>query len=315
MHPFNKIERYVLDNIKNTDNKLRCKVRICKDRGKLTISAESYAESTNGGLHKLNNLWISGSEVKSYLDEIISDIKSDLNASVLLQIAPRVSIITKWNAWQTEIQFLNTNLTSIFGLFTDPDALNHLLSARYPGISMIVLIRHDESDELDKLDKSDESDMNTDNKISDIKESTPVHTDTVVINKPVSSEENKTSDDTIKDMLVRSLQYAQTQTANLKEDTANQLTPTLKDVSSAAVDIKKIVDERNNERSPYRPEDNELQKLISRNKVPDSLNMPEILEVSEDTDQLNVNGPAQVEGTEDATEENLNELFSDSSED
>ena len=130
-----------------------------------------------------------------------------------------------------------------------------------------------------------------------------------------SSEENKTSDDTIKDMLVRSLQYAQAQTANLKEDTANQLTPTLKDVSSAAVDIKKIVDERNNERSPYRPEDNELQKLISRNKVPDSLNMPEILEVSEDTDQLNVNGPAQVEGTEDATEENLNELFSDSSED
>lgn len=313
MHPFNKIERYVLDNIKNIDNKLRCKVRICEDRGKLTISAESYAESTNGDLRKLNNLWISGSEVKSYLDEIISDIKSDLNASVLLQIAPRVSIITKWNVWQTEIQFLNTNLTSIFGLFTDPDALNHLLSARYPGISMIVLIRHDESDELNESDRS--SDMNTDNKISDIKESTPVHTDTVVINKPVSSEENKTSDDTIKDMLVRSLQYAQVQTANLKEDTANQLTPTLKDVSSAAVDIKKIVDERNNERSPYRPEDNELQKLISRNKVPDSLNMPEILEVSEDTDQLNVNGPAQVEGTEDATEENLNELFSDSSED
>ena len=309
MHPFNKIERYVLDNIKNTDNKLRCKVRICEDRGKLTISAEAYAESTKGDLHKLNNLWISGSEVKSYLDEIISDIKSDLNASVLLQIAPRVSIITKWNIWQMEIQFLNTNLTSIFGLFTDPDALNHLLSARYPGISMIVLIRHDESNE------PDESDMNIDNKISDIKESTPVHTDTVVINKPASSEENKTSDDTIKDMLVRSLQYAQAQTANLKEDTANQLTPTLKDVSSAAVDIKKIVDERNNERSPYRPEDNELQKLISRNKVPDSLNMPEILEVSEDTDQLTVNGPAQVEGTEDATEENLNELFSDSSED
>lgn len=313
MHPFNKIERYVLDNIKSTDNKLRCKVRICEDRGKLTISAESYAESTNDDLRKLNNLWISGSEVKSYLDEIISDIKSDLNASVLLQIAPRVSIITKWNVWQTEIQFLNTNLTSIFGLFTDPDALNHLLSARYPGISMIVLIRHDESDELNESDRS--SDMNTDNKISDIKESTPVHTDTVVINKPVSSEENKTSDDTIKDMLARSLQYAQAQTANLKEDTANQLTPTLKDVSSAAVDIKKIVDERNKERSPYRPEDNELQKLISRNKVPDSLNMPEILEVSEDTDQLNVNGPAQVEGTEDATEENLNELFSDSSED
>lgn len=306
------LREYLSVGVMSTENfsKLRVHMRYAKAAPDATAKMESlvmsvYAETTEGESWELaKNKIYHGYQVTNFIGDTLAEISGDLNTSVLVQIAPRLSIIVKnHRKWgDMEFQFLNMSITRLFDMFTN----GKVCCPPYPGIEGILLIKpapYQESMNDRDLPHMPEAHLY---------KPTPEYSkrpEPYSFEEPVKSftneqnTQNKTNVELMTETLIRNgLNTMQAQAEALKNDVNDQLTPTLEyspDMQSA-LSIKKLVEERNHERSPFREGDNELQKKIAKNELDDSsLNVLETLP-DESSDLI---------GAADANEENLNELF------
>lgn len=306
------LRKYLDRGMMHTENfaKLRIHMRYSKtgigvisENASLVMSV--YAETATGDSWQIaKNSIYRDCQVTNFIKDTLEEINGDLNTSVLIQIAPRLSIIVKnhpkWG--DMEFQFLNMSITKLFDMF----ASGTVDCPPYPGIEGILLLKPAPYQEnMNDRDLPHMPEAHLYKPDQEYRKRPEPYS----FEEPVKSftneqnTQNKTNVELMTETLIRNgLSTMQAQAEALKNDVNDQLTPTLEyspDMETA-LSIKKLVEERNHERSPFREGDNELQKKIAKNELDDSsLNVLETLP-DESSDLIDA---------ADANEENLNDLF------
>lgn len=312
-------------------DKLRMHVRLYRANHPMTCSdttliITAYADCADNASYLIQkNLTFKGSSVDYFLRKSSEEIFANLDTSILIQVAPRLSLIIKdiQNVGDVEIQFLNVSTSAVMNLVAakEPDASKTFIPG-FPGIECIVLFKpvgyKYSSMGDDTLIAANKQQVFTKETLANAHEAlydcfnnlqkqdvpdTPVN-NTKTTSEPTQDIQNlvKSAVDVMTESLMhRSAKYSEEQSAALKVDDDGKLTPKLPHDQEydAALEVKKLIMERNDERSPFSEGDNELQKKISKNELTDdSLNRPEILEDTEIAIPV-----------EEANESNLDELF------
>lgn len=282
--------------------KFRARFINIKDLEVLSVKAYGETEEGKSQTYEDSELFVSGPDLKQFIDIATNEVCFNLDTAMFLQLAPRVSIVlqnTPFNA-AVEIQFLNIDIDKLFVAIRSNE-LKSLLTG-YPGVEMNFLIRPLEYQAMPLKQQPERSAV------------VPPHVSEPEPATKPDTEEEPTEELRNLQSFISSSFEKMAERAKAHENDSEEPSNPYEEITAPTViggvgeDFWKILKERGAERSKFNEKDNDMQKRISMNRLSDdSKNILDILDEEPDEE-------AMVANAREASEANLDEMFADDEE-